>query len=100
MRGHFKFHRLDRLPKTFHKTSKTMEPHTLHFLSKDSTRLDSGRVLIVVYPAITRKWMNESAIFSHKTSSKAYIMVKDLEDLEDLEDDEERAGKDKDKLSR
>jgi hypothetical protein len=99
MRGHFEFHRLDRLPKTFHETSETMEPHAFHFLSKDSTRLDGGRVLIVVHPAIARKWMNESAIFGHETSSKAYVVVEDPEDPEDPKDDEERAGKDEDKLS-
>lgn len=97
MRGHFEFHGLDCLPEVFHLASNMIEPHTLHFLQEGSTRLDGRRVLMVVYPGITRKWIDESAIWGHEISSKAYVVV---EDPEDPKGGEELKGKDKDELSR
>jgi hypothetical protein len=100
MRGHFEFHGQRSLPKTFHETSERMQTHDLHFLSRGSTRLDGGRVLIVVHPEIERSWMNESARYGHETSSKAYVVVGAPEAPEDPEDEKEWAGKDEDRLSR
>ncbi|KAJ5570149.1 uncharacterized protein N7459_009579 [Penicillium hispanicum] len=93
MRGHFEFHRLDRLPETFQQYSKTMEAHTLHFLRRDSTRLDGRRVLMLVHPAIARGWIDECAISGYEISTEACVVV---EDAEDPADDDKSTEQDQD----
>ncbi|RJE19735.1 hypothetical protein PHISCL_07927 [Aspergillus sclerotialis] len=88
-RGHYEFHRLDRLPETFDQASKTMEAHTYHFIAKESTRLDGRRVLIVVQPGVTLQWISETFMDGLTVCSPAYIVVEDPEGSKGLEEPKE-----------
>lgn len=91
-RGFLEFHRLDKLEETFHVASDMLQAHEYHFLKGGDTRLDGRRILLVVRPAIIRRWITEDRHDERQIVSKAIVVVEDPQvqngtKVEDQKDD-------------
>lgn len=76
-RGFLEFHRQDKLEETSHVASDMLKAHEYHFLKDGDTRLDGRRVLLVVRPAIIRRWITEDRHCERQIVSKAIVVVED-----------------------